>query len=169
MATLAAGITPEAKRDQVLFGLMLLAGLRLGSALALETTDVDLARGEVLVRKAKGDRPLRIILARAAVDLLRGRIAEGPSGPLFVGPSGRPISSRQAQRRFRMWAAEAEIRGDASPHSLRHAFAAKIYDRTGDIAVVQRALGHRSITSTLVYAYADESRLRSALSKACGS
>ena len=39
-----------------------------------------------------------------------------------------------------------------------------LYERTGDIALVQKALQHRSIASTLVYARADERQLRAVLS-----
>ena len=52
---------------------------------------------------------------------------------------------------------------DLSPHKLRHAFAIRIYSKTADILVVKEALCHRSIASTLVYARADEGRLRRAL------
>ena len=40
----------------MLFGLMLRTGLRIGSALGLDVEDVDFGRGELRLRKAKGDR-----------------------------------------------------------------------------------------------------------------
>ena len=60
-------------------------------------------------------------------------------------------------------AGAAEIKRAMSPHAFRHAVALRIYDKTGDLAVVQAALGHQSITSTLVYARADARRVRAAL------
>ncbi len=41
--------------------------------------------------------------------------------------------------------------------------AQNLYNRTGDILLVKQALHHRSIVSTLVYARADEGRLRAAM------
>jgi len=35
-----------------------------------------------------------------------------------------------------------------------------LYGRTGDVLVVQAALGHRSISSTMVYALAAKKRVR---------
>ncbi len=37
-------------------------------------------------------------------------------------------------------------------HSLRHTFAIGLYKKTKDLRLVQVALGHRSITNTMVYA-----------------
>ena len=39
----------------------------------------------------------------------------------------------------------------------------RLYRQTGDIALVQAALCHRSIASTLVYARVDAGRVRAAL------
>lgn len=45
----------------------------------------------------------------------------------------------------------AGVRGRYSPHSLRQTLALNVYERTGAV-LVQAALGHRTISSTLVYA-----------------
>jgi site-specific recombinase XerD len=39
----------------------------------------------------------------------------------------------------------------------------RVYQRTGDLYLVQAALRHRSITSTVVYATVNESQLRRAM------
>src|SRR5262245_4544832 len=51
--------------------------------------------------------------------------------------------------------ARAGIKTAASPHWLRHGFATDLLRRTGGLSLVQAALCHRSITSTLVYARVD--------------
>jgi site-specific recombinase XerD len=72
------------------------------------------------------------------------------------------MTRRHAERRFRVWVEKAGIRR-ASPHSLRHTFATKLYKRTGDVLLVREALCHRSISSTLIYARVDAERLRRVL------
>jgi integrase/recombinase XerD len=51
-----AAVDEQGRRDRVLFALMLGTGIRIGSALGLDVEDVDLERGELLLRGAKGNR-----------------------------------------------------------------------------------------------------------------
>ena len=113
--------------------------------------------------RTKGNRPDRVILGREIRDHLRRYLGCRASGPLFPSRNGRAITVRHAARRLRRWLSGAGIDRPASLHSLRHSFALGLYERTGDIALVQEALHHRSIVSTLVYARADEGRLRAAM------
>ena len=76
---------------------------------------------------------------------------------------GRRISIRQVQRRFAAWFAMAGI-DQRTVHSLRHSFACRLLAKTGNLALVQSALGHASIASTCVYARIDRSAVRAALS-----
>jgi site-specific recombinase XerC len=48
------------------------------------------------------------------------------------------------------------------PNWFRHATAMRIYERTGDIAIGQTALNHKSIASSLVYTRVDAGRVRAA-------
>jgi integrase/recombinase XerC len=158
--TLAQG--PVARRDHLLVDVMLRAGLRLGSALALDKADVDLERRELVVRIAKRDQPERVVVCQALLDHLVGYLAERGDGPLFTGPGGGRIGRRQAQRRVERWMRQARI-ANGSAHSLRHSFALRLYSRTHDLLVVQRALRHRSIASTMTYARANDADLRRAI------
>jgi integrase/recombinase XerD len=58
---------------------------------------------------------------------------------------------------------KANGRKGLSPHALRHTFALRLYADRRDLLAVMRALGHKSITSTLPYLRCDDGRLRSAL------
>ena len=100
---------------------------------------------------------------RKARELLRDHLDGLESGPVFRGRAGERLSTRHTQRRFRQWRERAGISRAITCHGLRHSYAMRLYAKTGDIALVQRALGHRSITSTLVYASADEARLKVAV------
>ena len=146
------------ERDYALFHLLLGAGLRIGSALALEVRDIDLERGEAHLRKAKGDRPSVVLLSQAIRDHLRLYLAERAEGQVFQG-----ITPRHANRRLKHWLAKAGIRTTASAHSLRHSFAMRVYGKTRDLLVTQAALGHASIASTTVYARAEPEMVRRAL------
>lgn len=160
MATLKAGGCP---RDYALFHLMLATGIRVGSAVALDVEHVNLERGELRLTTMKGGRPATAFLGREIQDHLRQYIGERTSGPLFPGRGSERITTRHVQRRIGEWLTRAGIKTAASPHWLRHGFAMRLYRDTGDIALVQAAMCHRSITSTLVYARVDAGRVRAAM------
>jgi integrase len=141
-------------RDELLVRLLLATGLRLSEALALEVEDVDLRRGEIRVRRAKGDRP-RVAYVPAELGARLAAWVGGRDGRLFA------VSARHAQRRIGAMAREAGV--CASAHALRHSLAMRIYRKTGDIEVVRAALGHASIQTTTRYARCDEGAVRAAI------
>jgi site-specific recombinase XerC len=163
LLALSKGTGPEARRDHALFALMLGSGIRLGSALALEVGDVNLERGELQLRRTKGDCPVNVPLARAVRDHLRGYINGSSNGALFPGRGCAAMCARHVQRRLDHWCRRAGIERHVKPHDLRHSFAIRLYPQTRDLLLVQAALRHRSIASTTVYAGCDEGRLRDVL------
>jgi integrase/recombinase XerC len=87
----------------------------------------------------------------------------GPNTPVFASKSGRRLGARQIQLNFTLWLRVAGITRPFSIHSLRHTFATRLYRKTGDLYLVQRALGHRQITTTEVYARVSDDTLRQAI------
>ena len=106
---------------------------------------------------------MTVFLRPALGELLARSVGDRLAGPVFASRDGEALTPRQAQRRFEHWLRVAGIRGRYSPHSLRHTFALGLYERTGDVLLVQAALGHRAITSTMVYARASAARVRAAV------
>jgi len=64
------------------------------------------------------------------------------------------------------WLEHAGIDRPLSPHALRHTLAVKLLGRTGNLRLVQRALGHASIASTVRYAQVPDEALVAALEEA---
>jgi integrase/recombinase XerD len=67
--------------------------------------------------------------------------------------------------RFRLVLDIAGIDRPVTVHSLRHRFAAELHRRTGDLRVVQVALGHRQLGTTEVYSQVGHEDLRDALAR----
>lgn len=153
----------EAARDYVLVDLLLSTGIRLGSCVALDVEDVDLGARELRLRSTKGDRPERVFLAKGIARHLRRWLGGRSSGALFTDRRRRRLSPRHVHRRFKAWLRAAGITRPASPHTCRHSFATLMLGRTGNLAIVQAALRHRSITSTMVYAKVNDASVRAAL------
>ena len=83
--------------------------------------------------------------------------------PLFRNQSGRRLGARAIQLKFARWVQDAGIDRPVSVHSLHHTFATPLYEKTGDLYLVQRALGHRQITTTEIYARVSDEALRRAV------
>ena len=150
------------ERDRVLFELLLAAGLRIGSALAIDVEDVDTYGGQLYLRTMKGGGGQTIYFNERIAGLLDCLIGDRAEGPLFTSRHRRRLSVRQAARRLELWLERAGCRR-ASPHALRHSFGQGLYERTRDPFLVQAALGHRSIVSTLTYVRADQRSLRTSV------
>jgi site-specific recombinase XerD len=159
-----------AQRDRALVETFLATGVRLQELVGLDIADVDLDAKHLHVRRAKGGQPqikflnthLRGILRR----YLQWRKRQGESCPaLFISQRGTRLSPRQVGYRFAHWLREAGIEKAISPHGLRHTFATRLYSRTGDLLVVQRALGHRNIATTEIYTHLVDGALEEALER----
>ena len=161
LQALAVASAPEALRDRMLIELLLGAGLRIGSAIAINIEDIDLDHAEVSLRTTKGDRPTSTVLPRHLVSSLKTFLGERREGPVFRA-GDRRVSLRHMQRRLAAWFKVANIDG-RSAHSLRHSFATGLLAKTGDIRLVQSALNHASIVSTTIYVGTDRGKLRRAV------
>jgi site-specific recombinase XerD len=151
LAALAKATTVAGRRDRALFSFLLGTGARLGSALALEVADLDLAAGTATLRELKGGGSMTVYLRAELVALLTAAVGDRRLVPVFAGRDSGHLSPRHVQRRFGDWLAEAGVRGRYSPHSLRHTLAIGLYVKTRDVLLVKQAIGQQFISSTLVY------------------
>jgi len=153
----------EGRRDHALFTLLLGSGMPLAAALALDVEDVDLRSGTAR-SCGKHARVQDVVPPREVVRVLRAYLrGEGVTrGAIFRSARGR-LSSRQAQYRFKAVLAAAGIERALTVHSLRHTFAVRLQERTGDLRIVQAALGHRQLGTTEVYAAVGGGEVRRAV------
>lgn len=169
LAVLAKAEGRAARRDHALVDLLLGTGIRIGGALALRVGDLDLERGEIEVRVTKGDRPRTVFMPTQLVEHLRAYTVAAREGHLFPGQSGGPLTQRQVGRRLAEWGRAAGIKRHVTAHMLRHSFGTRLYRQTADILLVQEALGHRAIASTVMYARCSKERVRRAIGQVAGA
>jgi site-specific recombinase XerD len=156
-----------AKRDRALFTFLLHTGARLGSAIELKVSDINLSQRTAQIN-GKGGTRQSVYLTSRIRRLLKSYIrASGlaPEDPLFPSRSGGHLCARQVQIRFKHWLAKAGITRHLTVHSTRHTFAMNLYRQSGDLRLVQTALGHRHISTTEIYARVEDKTLRRALEK----
>jgi len=154
-----------ARRDHVIFSLLLGTGMRLGSLVGLNAGDVNIVQSTITI-KAKGGREETVFLNPRLCKLFARYIkavSATDGTPLFRSRNGGRLGPRQVQLRLKYWLKAAGITKPLSVHCLRHSFATRLYSLSGDLRLVQRALRHRQITTTEIYARVEDRTLRKAL------
>jgi len=163
--TIAKSNDALAKRDFAIVSLLLGTGIRLASLVGLDASDIDFKEGTIVIT-AKGGRTEKVFMNAKLRQILSSHIkAHGISGasPLFQTSSGKRLCARQVQYRISHWMKAAGITHPASVHTLRHTFATRLYRMTGDLRLVQRALGHRQVTTTEIYTHLCDQSLKKAI------
>ena len=163
----------EGSRYAPLFALLVHTGLRRGEALALQWSDVDLAKGllrvrgtlsridgELLVTEPKAAKSkrfvpisapaagvLRDLHAAQADERSRAGSAWRQTGFVFTTEFGEPCDPRNAFRALKVAAARAGL-PHVGLHTLRHSAASVMLSHGVPLKVVSEILGHSSIAIT---------------------
>lgn len=141
-------------RDQVIFTLMLHAGLRVGEIVNLGLADVYLSETSTprLRLKGKGDRERIVYLSATAAQLLGEYLSSRPGMSkerLFLNQRGKPITITGIQLQLAMYCQKAGIW--VTCHQLRHTFACQMIAAGVPVTSVQKMLGHSSLKTTQLY------------------
>jgi integrase len=171
LATIKQSDDMHSDRDEALFATYAYTGLRRSEVLSLTLLDYDHVSGVLYLSRPKnGGRQLKIVPSPLA-DILKKRIrvvlrdhVSLTRSVFFPGRSAdQPMSARQVQVRFDKWKKLAGIRKTLTIHSFRAGFATSLYETTGDIFLVARAMGHRDVSTTMRYINTNSSVLRRAV------
>jgi integrase/recombinase XerD len=147
------------------FGVMLQTtygcGLRIAELTHLRITDIDSSRMVVHIRSGKGGKDRLVPLSRLLLQRLRDYWrTHRPSDWLFAGQkAGAPISIGQVQRLCRLTLLAAGIRKQASMHTLRHSYATHLLEAGVDLLTLQKLLGHKQASTTLLYVHLGQEHL----------
>lgn len=150
-ATAAPGTT--ARRDRLIILLLYGCGLRTNELCALDVAHVNRERHELVVLRAKGDRPRAIPIPEALyTELLAYLLEHGKRGPLFrTSTRKRRLRAGDVCKIVTTAATRAGLRAGVTPRTLRHSFATHLMDRGVDLAIIASLMGHRSPQETGVY------------------
>ena len=159
-----------AVRNHLIIELALGTGLRVSEMTNLKVSDVHLGKGQnsLIVRNGKGGKD-RVVAFSSALknqisDYLDYRMSQSPY--LFHSERGEQMTRFGIGRVFKNIAKIAGIAEYHSIHSLRHTYATNMYKASDyNLRLVQKQLGHSSITTTSVYSDVISKDLEDALEK----
>ena len=161
--------------ERVIVSTLYSLGIRRSELIGMCISDVDFGRNVVKVR-GKGDKmreiplvPLlseEILLYLKAVEVMCGR-KRSLKEPLFVTYNGSPLYPAYVDRAVKSALGKVgKIRGQKSPHMLRHSLATELMNEDTPLNSIKELLGHSSLAATQVYTHSSIARLKDSYERA---
>lgn len=154
-------------RDRTMLELLYACGLRVSELVGLRIDQLGLNQGIVRVT-GKGGKERLVPMGEEALDwlsrymrsarqdLLRGQASD----VLFPSNRSRAMTRQTFWYRIKIYGERADIKGQLSPHTLRHAFATHLLNHGADLRVVQMLLGHSDLSTTQIYTHVARQRMQ---------
>jgi integrase/recombinase XerD len=151
-------------RDLCMIKLMLNAGLRSSEVLDLTWIEVDLHTGRLTVRRGKGDKNRQVWVNESTLVLMRAWRERSPAC-VYCFPTlhGTRIHGQALREMMKRRGKKAGIAKGVHPHMLRHTYATELYRETKDIRLVQKALGHAHLSTTMIYTHIVDDDMEAAM------
>ncbi len=149
-----------AERDRLVLELLYGCGIRNSELTGIDTEDLHLRQGLVLVR-GKGRKERLVPFGDAAQKALheylpqRTRVLEAQrrtgERALLINLRGGRLTSRSVGRIVKAIAVAGGLPSEVHPHTLRHAFGTHMLEEGADLRAIQDLLGHARLSTTQRY------------------
>ncbi len=159
---------PTGERNYIMLRVMLDTGLRLSETTCLRWDNIHFLSGKLKVQEGKGAKNRILWLSKKIISLLkkwkdRQGIEIGSVEHVFTTLSGVSLNGRYVRAMIKRYSKKAKITKSVSPNTLRHTFAIELYKVTKNIRIVQKALGHSDLSTTMVYSDIVDGELEEAM------
>ena len=136
-------------------------GFRVSELVRLLPTDIHSERMLIRVDQGKGRKDRYTLLSPQLLEELRAYWREyRPQQWLFEGPKpGQHLRRGQRRQSLRRAKARAGIEHGHGIHSLRHSFATHLMEAGVPLPVIQRLMGHTSLSTTAKYLHVTSQHL----------
>ncbi len=148
--------------------LLLNTGMRWGELRALEWNDIDWNEKVLHIRIKEDWSPKggerKVPMNKTVEEILRMLLKEKKNRWILTTSTGSQIRHSRTWERFRQACQKAGIE-NVTLHSLRHTFASHLVMAGVDLASVSKLLGHKDISTTMIYSHLSQDHLRGAVEK----
>lgn len=148
-------------RDKAIIVLLAMTGMRETALLEINIDDLDFDNGTIKVidkRHKTHIYKMNDMMRKALVDWIADReikLSEKNTDALFISNRRQRLGTKSLVAIVEKYSLEG-LGYKISPHKLRAAFCTILYNKTGDIEFVRRAVGHSSIETTQRYVVDDD-------------
>ncbi|MCC5814887.1 MAG: tyrosine-type recombinase/integrase, partial [Leptospira sp.] len=146
--------------EKLFLSLLYSTGIRISELTNLKIQDIDIERKTIYISKTKSRTQRYVILSENVIDILNYYIlVYKPKEYLFFKSKSKSsaLDLRPLQIIFQRIVKRSKIKKRATSHTLRHSFATHLLESGCNILYIQRLLGHKSLSSTLLYLHLDNS------------
>ena len=154
------------RRNKCMINLFLATGLRVSELSSLKWEDVNLHSGQIKVVGGKGSKDRILWMNHNMLQELRNwkedQDKKARSNYVFATGQGNKLNDRDIREMLNIYSKKS-IGKRISPHTLRHTFATDLYRETKDIRLVQKALGHSDLSTTMIYTHIVDDELEQSL------
>lgn len=154
--------TNETIRDYLFISI--LTGARQANVLAMRWDEVDLNRGSWRIPKTKNKESHTVPLTPFAVSILQSRLRKNKG--VWVFPGKKPGSHLQEPKATWRKVVKRAGLADLRVHDLRRTLGSYMAMGNQSLQIIGKALGHKSHTSTLIYARLADDPVRQGMYKA---
>lgn len=155
-------------RNKTMIQLFLCTGLRISEMTNLKWKDINLMTGQLKVVQGKNSKDRILWISEDMLEKLQEwKVKEferfGKCDLVFCTSNHKPIDHKGIDRMIRTYSKKSGITKTISCHTLRHTFATDLLRATKNIRLVQKALGHSDISTTMIYTHIVDDELEDAL------
>ncbi|MCM8758665.1 MAG: tyrosine-type recombinase/integrase [Candidatus Omnitrophica bacterium] len=145
-------------RNIAIIGLLATTGMRISELTSLKKDDINLTENWIRVI-GKGNRERIVFFPEEIKPFLSYCISQN-EGFLFETRKGKPMTRQNVWKIVHNSGKTAGLNVSIKPHMLRHTFATLLLESGMDIRIIQELLGHKSISTTKIYAQVSKRHLK---------
>lgn len=137
-------------------------GLRISECCGLRYSQIERRKGRIaFIFEGKGEHERRVYLGkrptRVLVAYLKANAGQSNTGWVFPGNKGKHVSPERVRQHMREISSRMGLH--IFPHLLRHTYATNLHEGGNSVRVIQAAMGHANVKTTMRYIHPTDSEL----------